>query len=477
MADVMDEGESVPHDAIDAFLEEYAQRFEQGQSDIDFFELVRFLDLMNHKPSFGFAHNTNEESLRSSQNLSLSYAETAINQFKPHGTKLEDYLEALARKNPDAYALLNLEPVRSPLLQSTKPPADKPTADPNADATAAIEDTVKATATIEAGTNATADQSAKNTATLESGGESLAAKSNEALSAALAPSEQERLQQLAVLLARPTLITNFFGLFGPNGPMPLAMSEYFYKRVHNANDKAGSAFLNIINHKFLGLFYRAYFCQQQALGADRSSYDFTSKILLSMLGCDFQMLSRNIDAQLSLSLARFLSQNIRSASMLETALQEFFALPIHVREYQTERYQIPPMYRAQILRESTIRRYQCPERALFLGQNVQIGEHYLSRTKKFTIEVAQVTFAQCEPLLPGRWGFYLLGRIVSLFLQRPLDFDLVFKMTSVSIPAACLNSPKTVLGVCAYLPSRRKSVETLRIGASHLMEEEHASSI
>lgn len=401
---------------LDDFLDEYAQRFEKGQSDIDFFELVRLLDLMSHKPSFGFAHNTTDESLRSSQNFSLSYAKTALHQIKPHGTKLEDYLEALPRKRTSAYAAPALE-------QDSK--------------TSSTEQTKQAE------------------------GESADLFSD--------PAEKQRLQELEVLLARPSLITNFFGLFGPNGPMPLAMSEYFYKRVHNFNDKAGTAFINIINHKFLGLFYRAYFCQQQALGADRSGYDFTSKILLSMLGCDFQMVSRKIDAQLSLSLARFLSQKVRSASMLETALQEFFALPIHVQEYRTERYLIPLMYRAQLLSERTIRYYKRPDRALILGQNVQIGEHYLSRTKKFTIEIANVTFAQCEPLLPGRWGFYLLGRIVTLFLQSPLDFDLVFKMSSASIPASCLNAHKNILGVCAYLPARANSVETLRICASHLL--------
>lgn len=403
----MVDGELALRESIAEFLDEYVQRFEQGKSDIDFFELVRLLDLMNHTPSFGFAHNTNEESLRSSQNLSLSYAKTAIHQIKPYGTKLEEYLESSSCDSDLTNAFPKVEQLEH--KDSDKSKTDSET------------------------------------------------------------SEQERLQKLSILLARPMLVTNFFGLFGSNGPMPLAMSEYFYKREHNFNDKAGAAFLNIINHKFLGLFYRAYFCQQQALGADRRGYDFTSKLLLSMIGCDFQMLSRNIDAQLSLSLARFLSQKVRSASMLESALQEFFALPIRVQEYQTERYIIPKMYRAQLLSESSISYYQIPDRALLLGQNVQIGEHYLSRTKKFNIEVENITFSQCEPLLPGRWGFYLLGRIVSLFLQRPLDFNLIFKVYSASIPSACLNARKTILGVCAYIPTRTKELEILRICASHLL--------
>jgi len=46
-----------------------------------------------------------------------------------------------------------------------------------------------------------------------------------------------------------------FGLWGPNGPLPLHMTEYFFQRSRNFGDRAGVAFLDQFHHR---LFFTVF---------------------------------------------------------------------------------------------------------------------------------------------------------------------------------------------------------------------------
>ena len=56
----------------------------------------------------------------------------------------------------------------------------------------------------------------------------------------------------------PRLSVNFFGLLGPNGAMPLHLTEYVRDRIRNAGDKSMSRFLDVFHHRMLMMFYRAW---------------------------------------------------------------------------------------------------------------------------------------------------------------------------------------------------------------------------
>ena len=48
-----------------------------------------------------------------------------------------------------------------------------------------------------------------------------------------------------------------FGLFGPNGPLPVHMTEYARERIHHHQDHSLSAFADLFHHRLTLLFYRA----------------------------------------------------------------------------------------------------------------------------------------------------------------------------------------------------------------------------
>ncbi len=50
----------------------------------------------------------------------------------------------------------------------------------------------------------------------------------------------------------------FFGLGGPNGPLPLHITEYVRERQRNNADSTSKRFLDVFHHRLLSLFYRAW---------------------------------------------------------------------------------------------------------------------------------------------------------------------------------------------------------------------------
>ncbi|MDN5508445.1 MAG: type VI secretion system baseplate subunit TssG, partial [Pseudomonas sp.] len=48
----------------------------------------------------------------------------------------------------------------------------------------------------------------------------------------------------------------FFGLGGPNGPLPLHITEYVRERQRNNADSTSKQFLDVFHHRLLTLFYR-----------------------------------------------------------------------------------------------------------------------------------------------------------------------------------------------------------------------------
>ena len=56
----------------------------------------------------------------------------------------------------------------------------------------------------------------------------------------------------------PRLLQRVFGLLGPNGPLPLHLTEYARERALHHGDATLQRFLDMLSHRFALLFYRAW---------------------------------------------------------------------------------------------------------------------------------------------------------------------------------------------------------------------------
>ena len=75
-----------------------------------------------------------------------------------------------------------------------------------------------------------------------------------------------------------------FGLFGPNGPLPLHLTEYARDRLRNAATRPSRASLDLFHHRMLSLFYRAWADAQPTVSFDRPATTGSRTASASLFG-------------------------------------------------------------------------------------------------------------------------------------------------------------------------------------------------
>ena len=73
-------------------------------------------------------------------------------------------------------------------------------------------------------------------------------------------------------------------MLGPNGPLPIHITEYVRHRLRHAGDPTLSRFLDLLNHRFLALLYRAWAQAQQHANRDRPDEDDYRTYVGSFIG-------------------------------------------------------------------------------------------------------------------------------------------------------------------------------------------------
>ena len=157
---------------------------------------------------------------------------------------------------------------------------------------------------------------------------------------------------------------------------------------------------------------------------------------------------------------------VKNRMALEEILKNILKMDLHVSEFVVSSYDIPQECWCQLGNE---------ENAV-LGKNIQLGRTYMSATREFKISLGPVDFKECQALLPGSKGFELLTEIINLYMDRPLEYTLLFKICSKSIPQASFGDKKSVqLGRCCWVGKANKNADVIQlsIGAARLNRKHH----
>ncbi len=133
----------------------------------------------------------------------------------------------------------------------------------------------------------------------------------------------------------PRLQVRLFGLLGPNGPLPLHITEYVRERLRNADDPTLSRFLDMLQHRFIALFYRAWAQAQPHIGRDRPDADLFAGYISALIGvmpAGFRYRDSVADVA-KLFHGSALVRHVRNAEGLATVLRHFFRVPTRVEEF------------------------------------------------------------------------------------------------------------------------------------------------
>ena len=223
----------------------------------------------------------------------------------------------------------------------------------------------------------------------------------------------------------PGRLTNrFFGMFGPNGPLPLHLTEYARERLRNQRDPTLVAFADMLTHRLTTLFYRAWRSGQPAASFDRGEDDVIERKIAALAGHHGAHL-RKADDFPDLAKRHFaglLAQGPKNAEGLRSILQGFFGTRVTVQEFVGCWLELEPSDRWQM------------GGAAALGRTTSIGERVWTRSAKFRLRIGPLSYEDYERLLPGGGSLPRLRALVRNYVGDALDWDVNLVLRGADVP-------------------------------------------
>ncbi|HEY2253335.1 MAG TPA: type VI secretion system baseplate subunit TssG, partial [Planctomycetaceae bacterium] len=213
------------------------------------------------------------------------------------------------------------------------------------------------------------------------------------------------------------LSVNFFGLLGPNGPLPLHLTEYARDRVHHAGDRTLVRFLDIFHHRLLALFYRARAMAEPTAQFDRPETDRFALYVGALCGLGSPAL-RERDAMPDFAKLHFagrLAPQVRNAEGLQALLTELLGVPAEVDEFVGHWMSLPVDCRCQLGKSPTTG---------VLGVSALIGDRVWNYQYKFRVVLGPLERQNYEEFLPAG---DILPRVVAIirnYIGDELAWDL-----------------------------------------------------
>jgi type VI secretion system protein ImpH len=229
------------------------------------------------------------------------------------------------------------------------------------------------------------------------------------------------------------LLVYFFGLLGPNGPLPLHLTEYARERQRQASDPTFARFLDLFHHRMLTLFYRGWAQAQPAVSFDRPAQDRFGTYLGALAGTGMPAYQGR-DAMPDLAKRHFtghLSCQTRHPDGLRAMLAEFLRLPVRIEEFVGHWLVLPA--------DCLFRLGETPSNGA-LGQTTTLGGRVWDHQSKFRVRSGRLALADYLRLLPGGETLRRIKALVRNDVGDQLDWDLNPVLAAAEVPPLRLGS-------------------------------------
>jgi type VI secretion system protein ImpH len=261
------------------------------------------------------------------------------------------------------------------------------------------------------------------------------------------------------------LTVRFLGLFGPNGPLPLHLTEYARQRLHHHGDSTLVAFADIFHHRMLCLFYRAWASSQPTVMRDRPDAARDGFYVGALLGLASESM-RDRDAVNDLAklhYAGLLSAQTRHPDGLASLLGDYFGYSVVVEEYVGEWMEIA------IADQS---RLGSSPRLATLGQSTVVGARVWGCQHKFRLAIGPLDLPAYRRLLPGGTELKELVALVRNYAGDELAWDVNLALKGCDIPSTTLDGD-TQLGWTSWLGDRRGAIDAKDLMLNPFFSRQH----
>ncbi len=246
---------------------------------------------------------------------------------------------------------------------------------------------------------------------------------------------------------------SFFGLWGPNGPLPLHLTEYAYQRAHQAHDRTLSGFANVFHHRMLTLLYRAWANGQPTVSHDRPKADRFASFVAALIGVDRGAgggLER-LDS-LAMYMATHFVGSTRHPEGLCKLLADYLEVAVELEEFVGEWLEVPEEYCWRLGSRGT------DSRLGSLGLGARLGREKWERQFKFRLVVGPLSRASYERLLPGGEDLAAVMELVRRYAGKEMSWEIRLILKADEMQPTRLGVAGR-LGTTAYLVSDSASGE------------------
>jgi len=248
-------------------------------------------------------------------------------------------------------------------------------------------------------------------------------------SLAFPPSTLERVQTGPG--GAPKVFVNFFGLMGPNGPLPIHFTEYARERERHFGDRTIASFINVFNHRLVSFFFRAWAASRKSVDLDRHDEQNYAAYIGSLFGIGLESLQDRdaVPDWAKLYFAGRLSCQTRNAEGLEAILQEYFEIKTEVQTFTGRWMDVPS--------DSLCRLGDSPETGN-LGVNTIVGSRLWDCQLSFRVKLGPMSLANYERMLPCGAAFQRLKYWVLNYCGEHFFWDAQLVLRAEEVPDVAL---------------------------------------
>jgi type VI secretion system protein ImpH len=216
-------------------------------------------------------------------------------------------------------------------------------------------------------------------------------------------------------------------MLGPNGPLPIHVTEIAREREEQRGDATLVNFLDVFQHRSLTLLYRAWANAQPTAGLDRSGYETFSFYVASAVGHELKEIEQGpLPSHARLAASPHLVCESRDPGGLGATLAYYFGVPVHIDEYV---FHWIAMSAARITRLGKSGR---------LAVNAMLGEQVPDRQNRFCVVIGPIDMEDYLRFTPQGTDLLRLVELVRAFVGQNSRWELQLKIKADSAAPAVM---------------------------------------
>jgi type VI secretion system protein ImpH len=227
--------------------------------------------------------------------------------------------------------------------------------------------------------------------------------------------------------AVPRMSTNFFGLIGPQGVLPVHYTAFLIERLL-VRDTSAAAFIDIFQHRILSLFYRAWEKHRFEIAYERRGQDSLSPHLLDLIGLGTPGLQnrQSVSDVALIAYAGLLSQFPHSSSILEQIIADYFDVPVEVQPFAGTWRKIDPA--------SWTRLANGKSRTEQLGVGTVLGDEVWDQQSLVRIRIGPLPLERYKQFLPDGDAYRPLLAIQRFVCGEDIDVEVQLVLARQETP-------------------------------------------